>query len=38
MSVGGEMQRKNFPTEEASDNACSVLLDFQGEQMQVLKG
>ncbi|XP_051763853.1 B-cell CLL/lymphoma 7 protein family member B-A [Ctenopharyngodon idella] len=31
VSVGGEMQRKNFPKEEASDNACSVLLDFQDE-------
>ncbi|XP_016345968.1 B-cell CLL/lymphoma 7 protein family member B-A-like [Sinocyclocheilus anshuiensis] len=31
VSVGGEMQRKNFSTEEASDNACSVLLDFQDE-------
>ncbi|XP_051540399.1 B-cell CLL/lymphoma 7 protein family member B-A-like isoform X2 [Myxocyprinus asiaticus] len=29
VSVGGEIQRKNFPTEEASDNGCSVLLDFQ---------
>ncbi|XP_067290349.1 B-cell CLL/lymphoma 7 protein family member B-A [Pseudorasbora parva] len=29
--VGGEKQRKSFPTEEASDNACSVLLDFQDE-------
>ncbi|XP_016401870.1 B-cell CLL/lymphoma 7 protein family member B-A-like [Sinocyclocheilus rhinocerous] len=31
VSVGGEMQRKNFSTEEASDNACSVMLDFQDE-------
>ncbi|KAI2659712.1 B-cell CLL/lymphoma 7 protein family member B-A [Labeo rohita] len=29
VSVGAEMQRKNFPTEETSDNSCSVLLDFQ---------
>lgn len=34
-SVGEEIQRKNFPTEEASDNACSVLLDFQGKQVHV---
>lgn len=31
VSVGGEIQRKNFPTEESSDNSCSVLLDFQDE-------
>ncbi|XP_059400321.1 B-cell CLL/lymphoma 7 protein family member B-A [Carassius carassius] len=31
VSVGGEMQQKNFPTEESSDNSCSVLLDFQDE-------
>ncbi|XP_016394583.1 B-cell CLL/lymphoma 7 protein family member B-A [Sinocyclocheilus rhinocerous] len=30
VSVGGEIQRKNFPTEESSDNS-SVLLDFQDE-------
>ncbi|XP_073686057.1 B-cell CLL/lymphoma 7 protein family member B-A [Garra rufa] len=29
VSVGAETQRKNFPTEETSDNSCSVLLDFQ---------
>ncbi|XP_057177922.1 B-cell CLL/lymphoma 7 protein family member B-A isoform X2 [Triplophysa rosa] len=31
VSVGEEIQRNNFPTEESSDNACSVLLDFQDE-------
>ncbi|KTF96401.1 hypothetical protein cypCar_00006224 [Cyprinus carpio] len=31
VSVGGEIQRENFPTEESSDNSCSVLLDFQDE-------
>ncbi|XP_055064159.2 B-cell CLL/lymphoma 7 protein family member B-A [Misgurnus anguillicaudatus] len=31
VSVGGEIQRKNFPSEAQSDNACSVLLDFQDE-------
>lgn len=31
VSVGGEIQRKDFPTEESSDNSCSVLLDFQDE-------
>ncbi|XP_051973707.1 B-cell CLL/lymphoma 7 protein family member B-A isoform X3 [Xyrauchen texanus] len=29
VSMGGEMQCKDFPTEETSDNSCSVLLDFQ---------
>lgn len=33
MSVGEDIQRNNFPTEESSDNVCSVLLDFQGKQL-----
>ncbi len=33
MSVGGEIQRKHFPTEESSDNSSSVLLDFQGKHL-----